>query len=85
MRADEIDAANLPREWGRSQEAHGVVRRAWGPDFVGVAPRLSRRGFLVDVPCHWHCSRNGHARQWPMRAAYTTRSVPSRSGRRAFG
>ena len=37
-RADESDAANLPREWGRSQEAHGVVRRAWGSDFVGVAP-----------------------------------------------
>ncbi len=37
-RAEESDAANLPREWGRSQEAHGVVRRAWGPDFVGVAP-----------------------------------------------
>src|SRR5256714_15547528 len=66
MRADESDAANLPREWGRSQEAHGEVRRAWGPDFVGVAPRLSRRGFLLDVPCHWHCSTNGHARQLPM-------------------
>ena len=37
-RADESDVANLPKEWGRSQEAHGVVRRAWGQGFVGVAP-----------------------------------------------
>jgi len=37
-RADESDAANLPTEWGRSQEAHGVVRRAWGQGFVGGAP-----------------------------------------------
>ena len=36
--ADESGAANLPREWGRSQEVQEVVRRVWGPDFVGGAP-----------------------------------------------
>ena len=37
-RADESDVANLPKEWGRSQERPGVVRRAWGQGFVGGAP-----------------------------------------------
>ena len=30
---------------------------------------LTRRGFVVARPCHWHGSRKGHARHWLSRAA----------------
>src|SRR6266568_2476610 len=40
-------------------------------------------GFIVALPCHWHCSRREQGRQLRMLAAYTTRKLPSASRRRS--
>ncbi len=36
--ADGSDAASLPTEWGKEQQAPGVLRRAWGSRCVDAAP-----------------------------------------------
>ena len=41
-------------------------------------------GFLVALPCHWHCTRLGQGRQLRMLAAYTTRRLLSASLRRSW-
>ncbi len=60
----------------------GEIEREEGSSGHNTA--LTRRGFCV-VLLSWHCARKGQERQWPMRAAYKTRSEPSRSGRRSWG
>src|SRR5258708_4525203 len=51
----------------------------------GCSSTLTWRGFLVALPCHWHCSRSGQGRQLRMLAAYITRRLPSASRRRSWG
>jgi hypothetical protein len=86
---------SLRRVWQRLQSPHriGCVANAGdgvstdegdGPS-MGRKTALTRRARLVSFPCAKHCSLSGHARQSPMRAAYTTRTVPLCSTRRSCG
>ncbi len=54
------------------------------PTCSGCGRILTWRGFAVAPPFHWHCSRSGQGRQRRMRAAYTTRRLPSASLRRSW-
>ncbi len=59
-------------------------RRGAEPMARGCSSTLTWRGFLVALPCHWHCPRRGQGRQLQMLAAYTTRRLPSASLRRSW-
>ncbi len=39
--------------WLQSRQSSGAV-----PTLRGCSSRLTRRGFVVFLPCHWHCSRH---------------------------
>jgi hypothetical protein len=85
--ADGSDVASLPREWGQEQPApEGREPSLGGSALVDVARRLLRRGFLLEVPCHWHCSRNGQARVSSQCEPHTrfTASHPARGGVPAY-
>lgn len=83
------------RVWHRLQSPHrigfvagrGDGASTGGGDGPSIGRRraLTRRGCLVSFPCPKHCSRSGQARQSPMRAAYTRRTMPSCSVRRSCG
>jgi hypothetical protein len=86
---------SLRRVWHRLQSPHrsGCVAGTGdtadsgggeGPS-IGRTTALTRRARLVSFPCAKHCTRSGHVRQSPMRAAYTMRRVPSCSVRRSCG
>jgi hypothetical protein len=55
------------------------------PTGSGCSSTLTWRGFLVALPCHWHCSRTAQGRQLRMLAPYTTRRLPSASRRCSCG
>ncbi len=55
------------------------------PTWRGCNSTLTWRGFLVLLPCHWHCSRSGQGRQLRILAPYTMRRLPSASLRCSCG
>src|SRR5258708_6870452 len=46
-----------------------ATSRGVDPTGSGCNSKLTRRGFVVVRPCHWHCTRLGHGRHWLSRAA----------------
>ena len=54
------------------------------PTLSGCSSTLTWRGFLVELPFHWHCSRSSQKRQLRILAAYTSRRLPSASCRRSW-